>query len=397
LKLSQVSKFGVEKTIVCIFYLILSYWRKMRDSHLPLAGIRVVDLTSNIAAPFAGAVLGDLGADVVHIESHGGDDSRRMAPTTGNGSAYWAVVNRNKTFLRLDIRVPEERAHLEALLADADVFLTNLRPAKLEKYGLNSKSLRALHPRLIHGSLSAYGAVGEERDRAGYDAVLQSRTGIAEITGERTGQPVRAGVSILDVGAGTWLALGVVAALLNREKTGEGGEISTSLFETGANWVSYHVAAFQVTGEPSGRHGSGHPAFSPYGIFPTRTNQICLGIGGDELFVRLCNALGISELATQEKFSSNVNRVANDRELRIILEKVFSQLDAEKIVKLLDDAGVACDIVQKPEDLLNDNQASQTGVMVSAEVSGYGSLKFPGIPLNFNGKRPQVRFAIKAE
>ena len=369
----------------------------MKNSPLPLAGIRVVDLTSNIAAPFAGAVLGDLGAEVIHIESRSGDDSRRMAPTIGTGSAYWAVVNRNKTFLSLDIRVAEDRSRLESLLADSDIFLTNLRPAKLSKYGLDSKTLTGLHPRLIHGALSAYGAVGEERDRAGYDAVLQSRTGIAEITGERTGEPVRAGVSVLDVGAGTWLALGVISALYQREKTGEGSEISTSLFETGANWVSYHVASFQVTESPSERHGSGHPAFSPYGIFSTKTSQICLGIGGDDLFVRLCNALDISELASHEKFSSNVNRVANDKELRKLLEKVFAELEAERIVNLLEAAGIACDVVQKPEDLLKDKQAIQTEIMVSAEISGYGRLQFPGIPLSFNGKRPQIRLPLTAE
>jgi crotonobetainyl-CoA:carnitine CoA-transferase CaiB-like acyl-CoA transferase len=369
----------------------------MKDSRLPLAGIRVVDLTSNIAGPFAGAVLGDLGAEVVHIESHSGDDSRRMAPTTGTGSAYWAVVNRNKTFLRLDIRVDDDRARLESLLDDADVFITNLRPAKLEKYGLDSKALRALHPRLIHGALSAYGAEGDERDRAGYDAVLQSRTGIAEITGESNGVPVRAGVSILDVGAGTWLALGVMTALFDREKTGEVSEISTSLFETGASWVAYHVAAFQVTAEPSGRFGSGHPAFSPYGIFPTRTSQVCLGIGGDGLFKQLCDSLNISELASDERFASNVNRVANDEELRLILEKVFAELDGEVIVKILGDAGVPCDIVQKPEDLLNDKQAIETEVMVSADVTGFGRVQFPGIPLSFNGQRPQVRFPLPAD
>ena len=366
------------------------------ENQLPLAGLKVVDLTSNIAAPFAGAILADLGADVVHVESISGDDSRRMAPRIGDTSAYWQVVNRNKSIKHMDIRDSDDHAALDFMLSKADVFITNLRPGKLEKNGLDAKTLRAKYPRLIHAALSAYGSVGAERDRAGYDAVLQSRTGIAEVTGTHDGPPVRAGVSVLDVGAGTWLALGVITALLQREKTGEGSDIATSLFETGANWVGYHVAAFQISNDPSGRFGSGHPAFSPYGIFSTRTNQVCIGIGGDELFRRLCVALEVPHLFEDEKFATNVNRVAHDAELRKILEDVLSKLDAKDVVAKLEEHGVACDIVQKPEALLTDPQAEDTSVMVSTEVEGFGTLKFPGIPLTFGGKRPQIRPSASA-
>ncbi|MDI1289214.1 MAG: CoA transferase, partial [bacterium] len=145
----------------------------------PLSGVRVIDLTSNVAAPFGGAVLADLGADVVHVEGPAGDDCRRMSPVMGESSAYFHVVNRNKTGLVLDIRVAADRERLYGLLADADVFLCNLRPGKLEKYGLDSAALRARFPRLIHATLSAYGSQGDERDKPGYDAVLQARTGIA--------------------------------------------------------------------------------------------------------------------------------------------------------------------------------------------------------------------------
>jgi crotonobetainyl-CoA:carnitine CoA-transferase CaiB-like acyl-CoA transferase len=363
----------------------------MSQPSQPLDGLRVIDLTSNIAAPFAGAVLADLGADVIHVESHTGDDSRRMAPTVGDSSAYWQVVNRNKSVRRLDIRKTEDFAELDALIASSDIFLTNLRPGKLTKYGLDAAALRKKYPKLIHGALSAYGSVGEERDRAGYDAVLQARTGIAEITGTSDGPPVRAGVSVLDVGAGTWLALGVIAALLQREKTGQGSEISTSLFETGANWVSYHVAANQISQEASGRHGSGHPAFSPYGIFPTKTNQVCIGIGGDDLFARLCGALGVMELTTDPKFETNVQRVANDKELRLLLESVLVKLEATDVVRVLEAQGIACDIVQKPEALLADTQALATEVMLTVKMDGFGDLQFPGIPLKFDGVRPQIR------
>lgn len=360
-------------------------------AHLPLDGITVVDLTSNIAAPFAGAVLADLGADVVHVESRTGDDSRRMSPRIGDTSAYWHVVNRNKSVLRLDIREGTDRAQLDDLLGRADVFITNLRPAKLAKYRLDAETLTATYPTLIHASLSAYGDAGDERDRAGYDAVLQARTGIAEVTGTSDGPPVRAGVSILDVGSGTWLALGVLAALLNRHSTGRGGAVATSLFETGANWVAYHVAANQISGEPSGRHGSGHPAFAPYGIFATKDHQVCLGIGGDYLFRRLCDALDRPELADDARYARNVDRVANSSELRALLESTLAELSASDVVDRLERHGVACDLVQKPEELLTDPQALAANVFITEPVDGFGDLRFPGLPLTFDGERPQVR------
>lgn len=355
---------------------------------LPLAGIRVVDLTSNIAAPFASVVLADLGADVVHIESPSGDDSRRMAPRIGDVSAYWQVVNRNKRIIQLDIRDPGDRAQLETLISQSDVFVSNLRPQKLAKAGLDSESLLRTHPQLIHASLSAYGHVGEEKDRAGYDAVLQARTGIAQVTGTYDGPPVRAGVSVLDVGAGTWLALGVITKLFTRQQTGIGGAVATSLFETGANWVAYHVAANQVSGQRSGRYGSGHPAFSPYGIFQTRTAQVCVGIGGDALFEKFCNALSLESLLADERFATNPNRVLNDLALRKLIEARMGELDAGEVVNRLELAGVACDVVQLPEDLLHDPQANANQVMVTHDVPGYGALQFPGLPLTLDGVRP---------
>lgn len=359
--------------------------------HLPLEGVRVVDLTSNIAAPFAGAVLADLGAEVVHVESRRGDDSRRMAPRVGAASAYWHVVNRNKQVLSLDIRDPEDRRTFDELLGEADVFITNLRPGKLAGLGLGADRLRSAHPRLIHAALSAYGDAGADRDRAGYDAVLQARTGIAEVTGTPDGPPVRAGVSILDIGGGTWLALGVLAALLRRERTGCGGAVSTSLFETGASWVAYHVAAHQISGESSARYGSGHPAFAPYGIFATRDGQVCLGIGGDELFGRLCQAVAAPHLAVDSRFARNTDRVANAAALATELEAILGTWSSAEVVDRLSAHGVACDLVQRPEKLLTDGQAAATGIHLTVPVEGFGTLRFPGIPLCFDGIRPQVR------
>jgi crotonobetainyl-CoA:carnitine CoA-transferase CaiB-like acyl-CoA transferase len=352
----------------------------------PLGGIRVVDLTSNVAAPFASAVLADLGASVVHVEGPRGDDCRRMSPVRGDSSAYFEVVNRGKDVVVLDVRTPDGRQALDDLLDGADVLVTNLRPGKLEGLRLDAASLAKDHPRLIHASLSAYGPTGPERDKPGYDAVLQARTGIAAVTGTADGPPVRAGVSILDVGAGTWLALGVVTALYERERTGHGGAVATSLFETGASWVAYHVAAHQVTGQPSGRHGSGHPAFAPYGIFATGAGEICLGIGGDALFVRLCEAIDRTDLLADERFATNADRSAHSAALRTELERTLASASADDWAQRLSTAGLPVDAVQRPEDLLSDPQAQRTGILV--DLPG-ADLRVPGVPVTFDGARPQ--------
>jgi len=360
---------------------------------LPLAGIRVVDLTSNVAGPFGAAVLADLGADVTHIEGPGGDDARRMAPVIDGSSAYFNVVNRNKSGLTLDVRLPEDRARLEAMIGEADVFVSNLRPGKLEKLGLDASALCARFPTLIHASLSAYGQEGDERDKAGYDAVLQSRTGIASVTGSPDGPPVRAGVSVLDVGAGTWLALGVIAALFRRERTGRGGAVATSLFETGANWSAYHVVAHQLSGEPSGRHGSGHPAFAPYGIFRTGDGDIWIGIGGDASFERLCRALQRADLISDERFARNSERVQNTGELRSILEDTMSLSSATELAATLGLAGLSADAVRLPEDLVDDPQSIANAVMEVVTLPGGRDIVMPGLPLTFEGDRPPIRTA----
>lgn len=357
----------------------------------PLTGVHVVDLTSNVAAPFGSAILADLGADVLHVEAPKGDDCRRMAPSSGRGSAYFSIVNRNKTGMTLDIRIAEDRRTLDDLIAGADVFVTNLRPGKLEALGLDTSSLNKKYPRLIHASLSAYGQSGPERDKPGYDAVLQARTGIASVTGEANGPPVRAGVSILDVGAGTWLALGVLAALYERQTTGRGSAVSTSLFETGASWVAYHLAAHQVTGKPSQRHGSGHPAFAPYGIYRTQRGEICIGIGGDHLFRELCEAIGRYDLIDDERFRSNGDRARNSGELRTELERTFESKSALEWASQLSDRGLPVDAVSQPEDLLTDRQSRETGILQEIVGPDGRGMRIPGLPITFDGERPRFR------
>jgi len=363
------------------------------SSELPLSGIKVLDATSNIAGPWGGTVLGDLGADVLKIETPSGDPSRFMAPVDQDRSAYFHVVNRNKEVVTINLKSEDGKAKLQELLGESDVFLTNFLPAQLEKFGLTPVELRKLHPQLIIGNLSSYGSQGPSSSWPGYDATLQARTGIMNVTGEPNGHPVRAGVSILDLGAGTWLALGILAAIVKRDRTGVGSLVETSLYETGATWVSYHLAAFELTGEPSVRSGSGHPAFSPYGIFATQKGDICIGVGNNAIFAKLCTAIGRAELSNDGLYKENSDRVKNVSTLKREIEQGLHSHPAFHWVKVLCESGVAAEEVRQPEELLTDEQAESMGVLINYPDDTTEVKVVPGLPLRFDGLRPQVRKA----
>ena len=366
---------------------------KTPPAHLPLFGVKVLDATSNIAGPFSGAVLADLGAEVIKIETPSGDPARAMAPIDGDRSAYFHVVNRNKSAVSIDLKSKDGRAKLDEMLDGCDVFLTNFLPERLQALNLTSQELRAKRPRLIFGNLSSYGIEGPDAAAPGYDATVQARTGIMHVTGEPDGNPVRAGVSVLDIGGGMWLAIGVLAALVKRDRTGEGSVVETSLFETGALWVSYHLSANQLTGKASVRSGAGHPAFSPYGLFSTSTGTLCIGVGNDNIFAKLCALIDRKDLLTDARFTTNSDRVAHASALKIEIEKALASHDAVHWAQVLCGGGVPADRVSLPEDLRNDPQAEAMGILLNYPDSSTKVEQIPGLPLRFDGERPPIRFA----
>ena len=361
------------------------------SSSLPLSGIRVLDATSNIAGPFGGAILADLGADVVKIETPSGDPSRSMVPVDGDRSAYFHIVNRNKSVESIDLKSDLGKSRLAELMNDADVFLTNFLPDRLEALDLQPADLLKKFPRLIVGNLSSYGSTGPDAGIPGYDGTIQARTGIMHVTGEADGDPVRAGVSVLDVGGGMWLAIGILAAIVERNKSGKGTLVETSLFETGATWVSYHLSAEQLSGTPSVRSGSGHPTFSPYGIFTTGEGAICIGVGSDNIFEKLCTSISRAELISDPRFITNADRVANKKALTLEIEKALISKGALEWAELLGRSGVPADRVALPEELFDDKQAEAIKVLLPYPDSNSKVKEIPGLPLRFNGQRPPIR------
>jgi len=358
---------------------------------MPLRGIRVIDATSNIAGPFGGAILGDLGADVIKVERPQGDPSRSMVPLDGSRSAYFHIVNRNKELTVVDLKSESGRIALHELLENADVFISNFLPHQLVDLGLTTEYMRATFPKLIIGNLSSYGPVGVDANRPGYDATIQARTGIMAITGEADGEPVRTGVSVLDMGAGTWLALGVLAALVKRERFGTGSVIETSLYETGVTWVSYHLSSYQISHEPSQRVGAAHPTFSPYGLFQAADGKVCIGVGSDIVYKRLTELIDRPELFDDARFNTNKGRVTNRAILHAEIESALADHSVSYWVEKLGSGGVPVDALRLPEDLLNDPQARDLGMLLQNPDPQSKVPLIPAIPLRINGVRPPIR------
>ena len=351
-----------------------------------LQGLIVVDLTTNISGPYTTYILSSLGAEVWKVERPiGGDDARGMSPVVGGTSAYFSVINASKKSIVVDLGTRRGREVLGRLLERADILVDNFRPPTTEKLGLSWGKVRRRNPHIVYSSISGFGDAGPDRDRTGFDAVLQARTGIVSVTGNPGSPPIRVGVSILDLTSGIWAALGILAALRERDRTGRGQRVSTSLFETGVFFLGYHLASYQLTGNVPGPQGSSHGAFSPYGAFTTSDGHILIGISSDRQFQRLARALGRQDWLSDPRYRSNVQRVANREELKKEMEKVLSHREAKYWEDCLLDAEVPATKIQHVDEVLADRQAEALSLFRSVDL-GEKALKIPRIPLSFRGR-----------
>jgi len=349
-----------------------------------LQGIRVLDLSSIVAGPTASMILSDFGADVIKVERAGGEDGRSMGPHRGEWGAYFVALNRGKRSITLDLSKPEGRAVVLRLAENSDVFLENFRGGKAAALGLDEPAIRARRPNIIYASLSAYGPSGPDYTKPGYDAVLQARTGIMSVTGTGAGHPMRTGVSILDMTTGTWIALGILAALLERQRSGQGQRVDASLFQTGIAFMAYHLVYRQFAGVDPQPQGARHKAFAPYGSLPTGDGQIMLGISGDRQFERLCKALGHDEWATDPRFRRNPDRVANVDELENLIGAVLRTQPTSHWVALLDECDIANDPIQSPWQVLQDPQAAALHLFNTVNISGQEPFLLPRLPIDLS-------------
>ena len=310
----------------------------------PLDGLLVADFSRVLAGPYATMVLGDLGADVVKVERPGsGDDTRAWGPPWRDGeSTYFLGLNRNKRSLALDLADPGDQALARELAARADVLVESFRPGLMADWGLDGDTLRAgANPRLVSCSVTAFGSASEAAaGLPGYDLLLQAMGGLMSVTGEAGGPPTKVGAAVVDLVCGLLAASGIQAALLERERTGTGRHVEVSLLESALASLLNQGAGWLLAGAEPERRGNRHPSIAPYATFAAADRPFALAAANDRLFARLCAAVGVPELAAEERFATNAGRVAHEAELTARLEAVFAGEPAAHWIAALRAAGV---------------------------------------------------------
>src|SRR6266403_1000404 len=354
----------------------------------PLSGIVVIEIGHSIAAPYAGMILGELGAEVIKVENpKSGDACRGWGPPfLEDAATCFHAVNRAKQGITVDLADPADAARLRALILErADAVLHNLKLGALDKYGLGGATMVEAKPSLVWCNLGAFGAVGPLRDKPGYDPMMQAYSGLMSLLGEDGRPPVRVSVSIVDMAAGMWSVIGILAAVQERGRTGKGGVVDTSLYETGLAWMSIYLAGFLANREVPARHGSGVDMIVPYQAFAAADGYMMVAAGNDNLFRRLCAVLDRPGLAEDPRFRSNKDRVVHRAELVPILAAIFRARPVADWAGLFEGAGIPNGPLHTLDQVVADPQTLALGILQRRPGSELGLV---GLPLSFDGVRP---------
>jgi crotonobetainyl-CoA:carnitine CoA-transferase CaiB-like acyl-CoA transferase len=361
----------------------------------PLSGLVVVEIGHSIAAPYAGMILGELGAEVIKVEHpRTGDAARGWGPPFAAGAATcFHAVNRAKSGITVDLADPEQCRQLrELILERADVVLHNLKFGALDRFGLGAAALVAEKPSVVYCNLGAFGAVGPLRERPGYDPLMQAYAGLMSLMGEDGRPPVRVGVSIVDLATGMWAVIGILAALAERRQTGCGGVIDTSLYESALAWMTIPIAAYLVDRKLPARQGSGVEMIEPYRAFAAADGWLMVAAGNDNLFRRLCGVIARPDLAEDSRFATNKDRVLNRAGLIAILADIFAARPVAEWQRRLEDAGIPNGPIQTLDQVVSDAQTEALGLIQPQTTAGSEPpLSLVGLPLSFDGRRPAFR------
>jgi crotonobetainyl-CoA:carnitine CoA-transferase CaiB-like acyl-CoA transferase len=358
-----------------------------------LAGLTVLDLTQNVAGPYCTQILGDLGADVIKVERPGrGDETRAWAPPRwGPEGTIFLSFNRNKRSLALDVKAAGARMVIERLVRRSDVLVQSFRPGNAEELGFGAAQARALNPRLVHCSVTAFGSRGPLRGEPGYDPMMQGYSGFMRLTGHPGQAPVRAGTSMVDMGTGMWAALGVLAALRTRDQTGVGTEVSAALFDTALAWIPYQLMAYLATGEVLQPQGSAAAMIVPYQAFPTTDGWLMITTPTDALFGRLCEALGRPDLGADPRYRTNPDRVRNRGTLVPALEALTAPHATQVLLERLRQAGVTAAPVQTVDQVATDPQTKASEMVLPTPRPDLPDLATVALPVRFGDERPLPR------
>lgn len=338
----------------------------------PLSGIRVIELARVLAGPWAGQMLADLGADVIKVENpEGGDDTRAWGPPFVEGAdgenlsaAYYHSTNRNKRSISVDLKTPEGQETVRGLCASADVVIENFKRGGLEKYGLDYESLKAINPKLVYCSITGFGQNGPYADFAGYDYIVQGMSGFMSITGEKDGEPMKAGVAIADIFTGIYAVTAIQAALIHVMKTGQGQFVDMALLDVMSAVLANQNMNYLISGKPPTRLGNAHPNISPYEVVPTSDGHLILAVGNDGQFKRLCTILGIPTVAEDERFATNKARVANKVEVRRIVTAETEKWQKRDLLSACEVNAVPAGPINSIEEMFSDPQVQARGLKI---------------------------------
>lgn len=351
----------------------------------PLDGITILDLTHVLAGPFATQTLQDLGARVIKVERPGtGDDTRAFPPFLKGESAYFATLNAGKQSIALDLKSPPDRAIFERLLTRADILVENFRPGVMARLGYGWDALHARLPRLIYAAVSGFGQTGPDAARPAYDMVVQARGGVMSITGETGGPPVRVGASIGDIAAGMYLAQGVLAALFQRERTGEGAFVDVAMLDAQLAIQEHAVAIASATGVAPGPTGARHPTITPFATFRAADGFVVIAAGNDAMFGKLCQVLGLT-IAPDPRFATNAARCENHALLKRLIETVTLGAPVRHWITVLETAGLPTARVQDMVEVLADPQIlARNMVLPVTPHPGGPAFTAPGNPIKMS-------------
>lgn len=353
----------------------------------PLAGIRVIDLTRVLAGPYCTMILKNLGAEIIKVESPEGDDSRQFGPFIDNDknkSAYFFSVNCGKKSISLDLKKAEGKEILTRLIETSDVLIENFRPGTMKRLGFASDYVKELNPGIVYATASGFGHSGPASEKAAYDSIVQALSGIISITGTEEGETVRVGTSISDIVTGCYTAIGILAALFRREKAKIGARVDVAMLDSTVAVLENAIARFQVAGKPPVPIGSRHPSITPFETFQTSDTEIMIAAGNDKLFAAFCEIIEREDLTEDSRFSTNLLRTENHKELKEIITTTLSKNTTEFWLDCLSKKRIPCAKINTIEDLFHDKQLASRNMLISIE--GENDFKIAGNPVKFGGE-----------
>lgn len=351
-----------------------------------LTGIKVIDLSRVLAGPYCSMILGDLGAEVIKVENpEHGDETRKWGPPFRNGvSAYYLCANRNKKSITINLKSPTGIEQVKKLIRDADVIINNFKTGTMEKFGLSYEEIIEINPKMIYCSITGFGETGPYKHSPGYDFIIQAMSGLMSITGTKQSGPQKVGVAIVDVITGLYAAIGIQAALIEREQSGRGQKLDLSLYDSAVSSLINIGSNYLISGNIPERLGNEHANIVPYQTFITKNGEMVIAVGNDEQFKKLCEVIGKPKLAKDPRFATNPNRVKNRNELIPILQRAFLEKETKEWKEKCDKNNIPCGPIQNLKEVHTDPQLNHRNMFIDFDHPTAGPIQVIGSPLKLS-------------